>query len=71
VVKDGVVKQVPVKTGISSDTEIEVVSGLSEGDEVVSGPYRVLSKSLKDGDKVSVNHAMKSAPRGDGGGEGR
>jgi len=43
VVKDGIAHQVPVKTGISSDTEWEIVKGLKEGDEVVSGSYKVLS----------------------------
>jgi len=60
VVKDKAVRQVAVETGISSDTEIEILKGLSDGDEVVSGSYRILSKQLKDGDKVAVNNAMKS-----------
>lgn len=41
-----------VKTGISSDTDIEVLDGLAEGDEIVEGPYRTLAKDLKDGDSV-------------------
>jgi HlyD family secretion protein len=59
VLKNGMAQQVAVETGISSDTEIEIVKGLSEGDEVVSGSYRILSKQLKDGDKVTVNNALK------------
>lgn len=59
VLKNGVAHQVAVESGISSDTEIEIVKGLSEGDEVVSGSYRILSKQLKDGDKVTVNNALK------------
>ena len=59
VVKNGMAQQVVVETGISSDTEIEIVKGLSEGDEIVSGSYRILSKQLKDGDKVTVNNALK------------
>ncbi len=42
-----------VQMGISSDTEIEVVSGINEGDTIVVGPYRVLSK-LKDGTRVNL-----------------
>ncbi|MBN2200946.1 efflux RND transporter periplasmic adaptor subunit [bacterium] len=61
VVKDGIARQVAVETGISSDTQIEIVKGLSDGDEVVSGSYRILSKQLKDGDKVSVSKAGKKA----------
>jgi len=41
-----------VRTGIASDTELEVVEGLQEGEQIVEGPYRTLSKDLKDGDRV-------------------
>ncbi len=41
-----------VRTGISSDTEIEILDGLKEGDQIVEGPYRTLAKELKDGDAV-------------------
>lgn len=41
-----------VKTGISSDTDIEILEGLKEGDQIIEGPYRTLSKDLKDGDTV-------------------
>ncbi len=54
VVEEGKAKMVPVKTGISDDSYIEIIDGLSEGDEVVSGPYRAISKELEDGVKVSI-----------------
>lgn len=60
VIKDGVAKQVSVETGISSDTEWEITSGAEENDEVVSGPFRLLSKTLKDGDVVKVDNSMKN-----------
>jgi HlyD family secretion protein len=41
-----------VRVGISSDTDIEVVEGLNEGDQIVEGPFRTLAKELKDGDRV-------------------
>ncbi|OGC41288.1 hypothetical protein A2Y85_00495 [candidate division WOR-3 bacterium RBG_13_43_14] len=41
-----------VTTGLSSDTEIEILSGIEIGDTVITGPYRVLSK-LKDGQAVN------------------
>ncbi|MDP1824462.1 MAG: efflux RND transporter periplasmic adaptor subunit [Archangium sp.] len=41
-----------VKTGISSDTDIEIIEGLVEGDEIIEGPYRTLAKDLKEGDLV-------------------
>ena len=51
---DGTVRKRIVKTSIQDINNIEVVSGLQEGDEVVTGPYEVVSKTLKDGDKVKV-----------------
>jgi HlyD family secretion protein len=53
VIQDGVAKLRPVETGLASDTEIEIVSGLSEGDRVVEGPYRILSRELADGRRVT------------------
>ena len=41
-----------VKTGIQDDTNIEIISGLEEGDEIITGPYNVVSKTLKSGDKI-------------------
>lgn len=63
VVKEGIVHQVEVETGISSDTEWEISKGLEEGDEVVSGSYRILSKQLKDGDEVKVDNSLKKYGR--------
>jgi len=52
--KDGKVKKTIVKTGIQDINYIEILSGLSAGDEVVTGPYNAISKTLKDGNKVKV-----------------
>jgi HlyD family secretion protein len=41
-----------VKTGIASDTDVEVIDGLKEGEDLVEGPYRTLAKDLKEGDTV-------------------
>lgn len=43
-----------VKVGISSDTDVEIIEGLKDGEEIIEGPYRTLSKELKDGDLVEV-----------------
>jgi HlyD family secretion protein len=43
-----------VKTGIQDDTNIEIISGLKEGDEIIIGPYNMVSKTLKPGDAVEV-----------------
>jgi len=52
--KDGTVKKVVVETGIQDITYFQVLSGLQEGDVVVSYPFATLSKILKDGMKVKV-----------------
>jgi HlyD family secretion protein len=49
---DGKVKLTPVKTGIQDNNYIEIISGLKDGDEVVSAPYSMIAKTLKDGDAV-------------------
>ena len=51
VLSDGTVHLVEVKTGLSDETNVEVLSGLKDGDTVVTGPYRTLRK-LKHGDKA-------------------
>jgi HlyD family secretion protein len=51
VVKEGKVKFTPVKTGIAGQEYFEVLSGLSEGDTVVAGPYQRI-RQLRDGDAV-------------------
>jgi HlyD family secretion protein len=53
-----------VKTGISSDTDVEILEGLKEGDEIVEGPYRALSKELKDGDRVEEAKGVRGGGRG-------
>lgn len=49
---------VPVTTGISGITDIEVVSGLKEGDEIVTGSYKVL-RTLRNGASVKVDNTVK------------
>lgn len=41
-----------VRTGIASDTELEILEGLQDGDRIIEGPYRTLSKELSHGDMV-------------------
>jgi len=54
----GKVKQVPVTTGIQDDTYIQILSGLKEGDEVVSAPFSAISKTLND--NMTVQKVDKS-----------
>jgi len=48
------VKKVKVRTDIQDINYIEILGGLKEGEEVVTGPYNLVSKTLKEGDKVKV-----------------
>ncbi len=52
--KDGKVKKTVVKSGIQDINYIEILNGLQVGEEVVTGPYNAISKTLKDGVKVKV-----------------
>lgn len=52
--KEGTVKKVKVTTAIQDINYIEITEGLKEGDNVISGPYDVVSKLLKEKDKVKV-----------------
>lgn len=52
--EDGTVKKMVIKTDIQDNEYIEVLSGVKEGDKVVSAPYNTISKILKDGMKVQV-----------------
>ena len=45
-----------VTTGIQSEEWIEILGGLKEGEEVVSGSYRAISKDLENGTTVRVNN---------------
>jgi HlyD family secretion protein len=47
---------VPVDTGISGTTDIEVTKGLQEGDEVITGSYKVL-RTLKPGTSVKIDNS--------------
>ncbi|MBK6903128.1 MAG: efflux RND transporter periplasmic adaptor subunit [Saprospirales bacterium] len=54
VVSADTVKLLVVKTGIQDDSYIELLSGVEEGDEVVTEPYEAIARKLKRGDKVIV-----------------
>ena len=47
IVEDDKAKLVEVETGIADDSHIQIVSGLSGGEQVVVGPYRVVSRTLQ------------------------
>jgi HlyD family secretion protein len=53
VLDNGVAKARRVETGLASETEIEILDGLKEGDTIIEGPYKAVSKELKDGKPVT------------------
>jgi HlyD family secretion protein len=63
---DNKAKTVKVKTGIQDNTYIEIQEGLSENDEVITGPYTAITKRLNEGSQVKIQEKGKeSAPAGD------
>lgn len=57
--ENGTAKMVEVKTGISDYDNIEITSGLKDTVEIVTGPFLVVSKRLKDGDKIRKAEVKK------------
>jgi HlyD family secretion protein len=58
------VKFVPVTTGITGTTDIEVLSGLTAGDEIVTGRYKIL-RTLKSGTAVKRDNTVVTATTDD------
>jgi HlyD family secretion protein len=56
---DETVKMVRVETGIQDASHIEIKSGLKPGDEVVSGSFGAITRTLKDGSKVKIEIPKK------------
>ena len=65
IVDNNIAKIVPVKTGISDDTYLEIISGLKGDETVVSGSYRAISKELNEGSKVSVQSGSQKPAESD------
>lgn len=63
--ENGIAKMKEVKTGISDYENIEIVSGLADSVEVITGPFLDVSKRLKDGDKVSLKKEEKKKEEDD------
>ena len=66
VVEGDHVKMVPVKIGISDDTHMEIIEGLSEGQEVVSAGYKAISRELEDGKKIKKGTVLAENDKEDG-----
>jgi HlyD family secretion protein len=66
VMEKGKAKMIQVKTGISDFENIEIVSGLKDGQEIIAGPYATVAKKLKEGDlvkKKDLKAAEKAADK--------
>jgi HlyD family secretion protein len=63
VVEGDQAKMVPVKIGISDDSYWEITEGLAEGQEVISGGYKAISRELEDGKQVRKGRPEKDDPK--------
>ncbi len=61
IVKKDTAKSVAVKTGISDNNYVEILSGLKGGEEVIKGNFRAVSKELEDGKLVKVDNSGTTA----------
>ncbi len=59
-IRDGKAEFVQVKTGITGPTDIEVVSGLKDGDQIITGTYKVI-RTLRNSAKVKINNRVFTA----------
>jgi HlyD family secretion protein len=53
-----------VETGITGSTDIEVLTGLKDGDEVITGSYKVI-RTIRNETKIKVNNEIKAAAKAD------
>jgi len=61
IIENNVAKTLEVTRGISDDTYTEIVTGLDEKKEVVSGSYKAINRELEDGVKVKVDNVKKKS----------
>ncbi|NBC27715.1 MAG: efflux RND transporter periplasmic adaptor subunit [Bacteroidetes bacterium] len=59
--ENGIAKRREVKTGISDNTHIQILSGIESGMDVITGSYRILSRELTDGDEIRIENEEKLA----------
>jgi HlyD family secretion protein len=66
--RDGRAVFVPVKTGLSGELRVEVLTGLTPGEEVITGPFKAL-RQIKDGDRVKrMSEEERKAAEAEGAG---
>lgn len=61
----GVAKMIEVKTGISDYDNIEILTGISDSSVVITGPFLVVSKRIKDGDKIRATEKKEEKKKDD------
>jgi HlyD family secretion protein len=64
VLADGKVEIRKVKTGIADFEQVEILTGLREGETVVTGPFSALTKTLQDGDEVRLREKKTKKEKG-------
>jgi HlyD family secretion protein len=57
VIRNGRAQFVPVKTGITGATDLEVLSGLNQGDQIITGTYKVI-RTLRNTARVKINNSI-------------
>jgi HlyD family secretion protein len=60
VLKDGKARFLPVQLGLAGELKVEVTGGLSDGQEIITGPFKTI-RTLKEGDKVKIEKEKKGA----------
>jgi HlyD family secretion protein len=55
----GKAKTIPVKRGINDDGFVEIVTGISDNTEVISGSYKAINRDLEDGAAIKIDNAAK------------
>jgi HlyD family secretion protein len=65
VFKDGKVEMRKVKTGIADFEQVEIRQGLKEGEQIVSGPFTAITKTLQSGDEVRLRGKEKKKEKGE------
>jgi HlyD family secretion protein len=56
------VRMLPVKRGISDDSHYEILEGVAEGQEIITGNFKAVSKDLNDGSAVEIEEPKKDQP---------
>ena len=64
VYKEGKAEMRKVETGIADFEQVEIIEGLKEGEQVVSGPFTAVTKSLESGDEVKIRENKKKGKAG-------